>query len=149
MRRAPFSRFLARSLALLADELPEYHRLVATRIGRREVLLHVDGEDITVQSFPPRLTLTLKSHAPDVELWTKRAAISRLINGEDTLVDAILGDRVVLRGTVDDLIAFHDGLMAYLHGAVRCPAFAELRDEYLAEPRAPRPKSNWEGIRYE
>lgn len=138
MLEPSFSRFLARSLALLEDELPDFYCRVPKAIGMRRVLLHVDDERIGVISGARRLSLTMEMTSPDVELRTTRSAIVRLVDGTDSLVDAILADRVVLRGTVDDLIAFHDGLMAYLHAAVRCPGFQELRDEYLAEARPHR-----------
>ena len=55
-----FVRFLARSLALLQDELPWAHRAVSDRLGGRAVLLDVDGETVWVGSAPGRLELRLR-----------------------------------------------------------------------------------------
>jgi hypothetical protein len=119
---------------LLQDELPWAHRAVSDRLGGRAVLLEVDGETVWVGSAPGRLELRLRPEPASVVLTTSRAAIGSLIRGDDTLLDAVLCSKVELAGTVDDLVAFDAALMAYLHGAVRCPPFADLCDEYLREP---------------
>jgi hypothetical protein len=54
-----------------------------------------------------------------------------------SLLDAVLEERIVMLGSVPDICAFHDGLMAYLHGAVRCRSFPELLRRYRAAPQAP------------
>jgi hypothetical protein len=129
-----FSRFLARSFALMEDELPWAYRAVSARLSGRAVHLEVDDESVWVRSIPGRIELRSTPLAACVHLSTRRSVIRALIRGEDTLLDAILAGRVELKGTVDDLIAFDAGLMAYLHGAVRCPPFAALSQAYLLEP---------------
>jgi hypothetical protein len=128
-----FVRFLARSLALLQDELPPAYRAVSAALDGRAVLLDVDRESVWVGSVPPRLELRARALPACICLTTSRAGIRALIRGEETLVDAIIGGRVELAGTIEDLIAFDGALMAYLHGAVRCPLFADLCDEYFAD----------------
>jgi hypothetical protein len=64
-----------------------------------------------------------------------RQAILDVVDGAVTLERAVLEDRIVLLGSVPDLVRFHDGLRIYLSGAVRAPGFAILLDEYVATGR--------------
>lgn len=139
-----FTTFLARSLALLEDEMPSAYSAVASHLGGREVLLHVDEETLSVRGAGERLHLSFVGTAPVVELRTCRDVIAALIEGEITLLDAVLSERLVLVGSVDDLVAFDAGLIAYLNGAVRCPAFPNLRDDYLSGVK-PTPMNRSEG----
>jgi len=107
-------------------------------LAPRAVRIALDGEVVTVACTPERATLLDASDAPDVldaldaadapdvEVRTSRAAIVALIDARSTLVESVLADRVELRGKLDDLVAFHDGLVVYLHGAVRAPSFPAL-----------------------
>ncbi|HVU05077.1 MAG TPA: hypothetical protein VHE30_25180 [Polyangiaceae bacterium] len=126
-----FTAFLARSLVLFEDELPVVYREIARRVGDREVSCAVDAERITIRSDGLRLRLTRDVAAPVVFLRTSRDVIADLLHARTTLAEAVWADRILLRGDLSDLIHFHDGLMAYLAGAVRCPSFPELLDEYL------------------
>ncbi len=76
-----------------------------------------------------------RTAAPAVTLHTTRPPVIALADGDDTLVDAVLAGRVVLRGDVDDLAAFHDALMAFLQGAVRAPDFAATLVDFRAWQR--------------
>jgi len=129
-----FVRFLCRSLAVLDDELPRAYRAVADRLGRRSVAIRVDDEFVFVSAAGGRVHVSLVlAREPSVHLHTSRGEIRALVDGRRSLLDAMLEGRLELRGTVSDLIAFDGALMAYLHGAVRCPHFIELRDEYFKE----------------
>ncbi len=110
-----------------------YARMCA-ELAPREVALDVGGEVVAV-AFDDRGHRALPSPvAPRVELATTRAAILDLLDGRITLLDAVLADRIVLRGGLDDVIAFHDGLMTYLHGAVRSFAMPGLLRSYRRQP---------------
>jgi hypothetical protein len=50
-------------------------------------------------------------------------------------VSAVLSDVHVLRGRPADVLAFHDGLAAYVHGGVRAPSFRRLLVEFRAGAR--------------
>jgi hypothetical protein len=132
VRNPGFTRFLARSLALLEDELPSVHAEIARRLGLRDVGVDVEGETLVIRSDGQRLEIVLEAHGDEpVFIRTDHAVISGLIQGAFGLLDAVWDERIVLEGRVDDLVAFHDGLMAYLHGAVRAPGFTDLLDAYL------------------
>jgi len=118
----------------MEDELPKAYRLVAELLGSREVAFHVGDERLFLRATPPRLRIAFEGIAPSVDLRASRSIILALADGRLTLLDAVISGDLFLRGTSEDLIAFHDALTAYLKGAMRCAGFAELRDDYLREP---------------
>jgi len=101
-------------------------------LGTREVLIEVDGEVTVVVCEGEGVRLAATAVAPAVECRTTRAAILDLVDARTTLAGAVMDDQVWLRGSVEDLVAFHDGLMAYLGGAVRSPGFPWLLREFRA-----------------
>jgi hypothetical protein len=101
-------------------------------LGTREVLIEVDGERTAVTSTKSAARVEAAPRAPVVECRTTRSAILDMVDARMTLVDAVLSERVWLCGGVEDLLAFHDGLMTYLGGAVRCPSFPWLLREFRA-----------------
>jgi hypothetical protein len=101
-------------------------------LGTREVLIEVDGERTAVTSTKSATRVEAAPRAPVVECRTTREAIIDLVDARMTLVDAVVSERVWLRGSVGDLLAFYDGLMAYLGGAVRCPSFPWLLNDFRA-----------------
>jgi hypothetical protein len=133
-----FTHFLARSLVLLEDELPRIYAEVARSVGDREVRCRVDEDEISVFGDGTRLRLARETRQPAVRVVAKRQVIVDVVLARTTLQDALWEDRIVLLGSLDDLVAFHDALMAYVGGAVRCPSFPELLDEYLKPQAAAR-----------
>lgn len=128
-----FGRFVARGLAALRDELPWAHARMAAALEGRDVLLTVDGEAVPVTARGGAVEvhpLAPQGFSPCVTLATDRATVARLADAERTITDAVVAGEVALRGAVDDLVAFHDGLMAFLAGAVRSPSFPALLDDY-------------------
>ena len=63
-------------------------------------------------------------------LRTTRREIVALAEAERSLVSSVLLGETVLRGRVEDLAAFHDGLLEFLRGAVRSPSFPGLMDAF-------------------
>jgi hypothetical protein len=127
-----FTPFLARALTLFEDEVPAVYRELARRVATREVRCDIDGDRITIRCDGHRLRLERRSVSPAVYIRTSRDVIVDLVEGGTSLMDAVWEERIFLRGELEDLVAFHDGLAAFLSGAVRCPAFPELLDDYLA-----------------
>jgi hypothetical protein len=117
-----FGAFLRTSLAILESEVPAQRRAMAEHLAGRVLAIAVDGDivdlafDGTVLGVPVRR----------VELTSTRAAILAVVDGDRTLADALLDGSLFLRGALDDVLACHDALMAYLHGAVRAPSFPLL-----------------------
>jgi len=66
----------------------------------------------------------------DVEVGLDKPILLDLVDGRVTLEDALLEERLRLRGSLDALVEFDEALYIYLGGAVRCPSFPELYAEY-------------------
>jgi hypothetical protein len=131
MLRDEFASFLSESLEILAREMPRtYARLCATLDGRC-VAIEVDAPPVfvsfgasTCEVSPPDET------TPTVEAALSKQTVLALIDGRDSLENAVWSDRFLLRAPVDELERFLEGLLLYLRGAVRCPSLPALLDRY-------------------
>lgn len=135
-----FQRFVTMGLRALRDELPWAYARTALALAGRDVLLTVSDEAVPVRATADEVTAHVSApegFAPQVALRTARGVIVRLADAELSIVDAVISGEVSLRGDVDDLVAFHDGLMAFLHGAVRSPSFPALLDDFRRWAEAP------------
>jgi len=137
---ADFGVFLERSLALLAEEHPRSHRRLCDHMAGCTVQFEVDGRAVAVRFEPGRAWL---SRARDARATTfarlDRATLLDLVDAVVSLPDAILADRFHLRADLDDVVRFHDALIVYLRGALRCPGFPALLRAYREGRPPPRP----------
>ena len=133
-----FSAFLTRSLDVLRAECPDAYDAVCARLGDRTVSISVDGEEVAVSSL--RGTLRIRGSVPRVAATaiSSRTTLLQLLDGQRGLTDAIVSDDVRLVGPLEDLVAFYEGLLQYFVGAVRCPSFASLLDDFISDCDGPR-----------
>jgi len=132
----PFRGFLERSLACLSHEAPLAYARTCETLASRAIRADVDGEVVPVRFTRERARVLDEEPArAAVSLRTSRRAILDLLDARCTLVEAVLDDRFFLAGAPDDLVAFHDGFTAYLHGAVRSPSLPDLLAEYRRTDR--------------
>lgn len=124
-----FADLVVRSLAVLERECPGAMAEAARRLGARTAAVVVDGEPFALAAEGGRLRRIPLVPDPAAELSTDSATVLDLLEGGASLLEALLDGRLRMRGAADDLIAFHDGLMAYLHGGVRSPGFPPLLRE--------------------
>lgn len=137
MTRSGFGTFLGESLRILAREVPEAYREMCRALVGREVGLQVDDSTVAVLYESERAVLLHEPRRPTVDVRTSRDAILALIDARTSFIDAALEEALDLRGTPGDLLAFLDGLTAYLHGSVRAPSFPALLRRYrIADPLA-------------
>lgn len=130
-REAPgFAAFLGESLVLLEDELPVAYRAMCQALAARVVAMTVDGDAIRLVFDEAGVAIRRTDGPADVRICTTRRTILDLVAARSTLLDAAMTDRLELVGSPHDVIVFHDGLMAYLHGAVRAPSFPALLGRY-------------------
>lgn len=121
----PFADALRTSLALLRRECPTAWRRMCARLGRRALTIRVDGVAVDVAGHHVHVEVGAPAQ-PIVEVETSRAAIVALADGRDDLLDALLAERVVIRGGVADVHALYEGLVDYVRGAIRSPSFPQL-----------------------
>jgi len=121
------------SLTALRIEAPDAHAGMCARLAGRRLRLVVDGEPVDLSFAHDDVTLPVTSDAPHVELVTSRRTILDVVDARATLVSAALGDALTLRGRPAHVLAFHDGLVAYVHGGVRAPSFRGLLRDFRAE----------------
>jgi len=131
-----FARFIGSSLETLSNELSTAYHLLCTQLASRSVLLVIDGETVALAFDHSGAHLLPELHNPTVQLHASRRTILDVIDARLTLYEAVLADSIVLEGNIDDLVAFHDGLLTYIQGAVRCPSFPALLDHfrYISSP---------------
>lgn len=126
--RAPgtFGRFLHDAMVALQREHPQAWEGVCAALRSRLVTLRVDAEIVPLRFTAQQVAFT--PFAPDahVELSTDRPTIHALVDGELSLESAVRHNRLRLSGAPADLIRFHEGLLCWLHGAVRSPSFPAL-----------------------
>jgi hypothetical protein len=137
-RERRFADFLADSFAALEHEMPQAYAALCAAIAPREVLLAVDDETVGLAFAPTGVRFLRAPRTPRVEVRTGKTAILRVLDAEATLMDAVLDETLFLRGATDDLLAFHDGLLSYVHGAVRAPSFPSLLRAYRGATREER-----------
>lgn len=124
---------VADSLAALRDERPADLADLAALLAGRAVALDIDGERFAVAFAEGRAACVDAAEAPLVRLRMSRQLIADVVRAETTLVDAVLADRLEAVGDVEALALVHDGLMLYLHGAIRAPSFPALWERFRRE----------------
>ena len=132
-------RLLAREkeLTRLGDEIARARRALCETLAGRCSVLSVDGEVVTIEASSARIVVRPGEPAPGVAVAarcrTSRQTIWAVLEAQLELMDAIRSDQLSLVGALLDLVAFHDALLQYVNGAVRCVSFPALRDEFFAD----------------
>jgi hypothetical protein len=122
-----FRTFLERSFAVLRDEVPDIYAHFGAALAGSDVRIRVDDDVTLLQFRGARIDFDERSAGPStVDVVTSRGAILELLEARSTLLEAVVADRLFLRGATEDLLAFYDALMTFLHGAFRAPAFPKL-----------------------
>ena len=118
--------FIIGSLDVLERQAPGFHDRLCQQLDERRVQVGGDGVPFTLCFEAGSVSLAAPDPTDDVVVQIDRAIVLALIDAEATLEDAVLDGRVRLRGSVDDLGDFHEGLLIYVRGGVRCPSFPQL-----------------------
>jgi hypothetical protein len=125
-----FPAFLDRSLAVLRSEAPAHHAELAVLLGARGLCCEVDGRSVALCFDGARHALRPPDRREAVSLCTDRRTILDLVDGELTLLDALLEERLWLAGSADAVTRFDEALTCYLDGAIRCPSLPPLLEEF-------------------
>lgn len=135
MRDSDLRTLIADSLAALHVECPAAHLRMCAAVGRRVARLIIDGEVITLHGTGNDCEVADECPADRaaVRVVASRRALLDLMDGRESLEEAVLGDRVEVWGAADDLLALHEGLRWYVLGGVRAPSFERLAEVFRGE----------------
>lgn len=129
----PFADLVGRSLEILAREYPLAHRRLRERLSAMTVNLVIDDEPFGLSFTRSAVTVGAAHEGASANLRSSRRALVDLLEGREALIDAILAGRVDLIGAAEPLGRFHEGLLDYLRGAIRCPSFPRLLEDMKAQ----------------
>lgn len=139
MPRRAFADYLRESLGQIEAGLPRvYARLVASLSALR-ILIDVNGEVVGIRVEGARIAIVDALANATITARTTRAEIVALADGARTLEEAVFEDRVLLWGSVEDLLLGLDALMIYLNGAARCPELSRLMDLFRQDATGSEP----------
>jgi hypothetical protein len=128
----PFQGSLEAALAMIAREQPELYGMLCRKLGRSSIDARVQAERVRIEGTGADIVVAPISPAtaalaPDViSVSSDLGTIDALLDGQTNLLEVVWTDRVVLRGSVDQLLGAHDALMVFLRAAVRCPSAPEV-----------------------
>lgn len=132
---APFAEIVGRALALIRAEVPWVHETMERAIGPWTVRIVVDDEPATVGIAPTgSIEVGGDARPSHVTCTTTSQAILGLVDGRETALDAIEADRIALFGDARAILAWHEVLELFLHGAVRARGFDALLDDFRRRP---------------
>lgn len=126
----PIRAFVEASFTSLKGEFPQAYFLMCRTLAGRTVLLSIDGEEIPLAFEPRTARLAPRLPRADVRVRTSRKAILDVLDDRQTLEGAVESGDLELWGAIEDLERFHDALLVYVGGAVRCPGFPALLDRF-------------------
>jgi len=125
-----FEALLRDALVVISAEQPERYRRLARTVAPLRLSLTVGAERMGVESSGEMVCVTVDVVDADVRLVTDRRCVLRLLGGACSLEEAVFSEDLRLWGSVDALLLFYDGLVAFLNGAVRSPPMSGLLARY-------------------
>jgi hypothetical protein len=128
------------SFSALIGELPEYYQAMCAPMAGKAVEMNIEGERFCI-CFEQQSARFIEA-IPQLVVRTDRQTILDTLDGQTNVYNALLEDRLSVKGTLDDLVELQTGLIAYLNGALRSSAFPEL----LSRLRDMKPAATGEEI---
>lgn len=122
----PVGSLLAESLTALAREQPALHARMCEQLQGRAVEVRVDAERFVLGFTPGHARVEPGGREADAVILTGRRALGEVLGARLSLAEAVLTDALEVVGPLASLMALHEGLVTYVHGAVRCPSFPSL-----------------------
>lgn len=134
----PLARLVGESFELLARERPDaYARMLALLRGHALVLV-LDDEALLLRfDAGVMLEAAAADHAELPRVECRVTTILAVVDAKLSLAAALEADLLRARANLDSLATLHEGLLAYVHGAVRCPGFPALLARLRIIARSP------------
>lgn len=133
--------YIAELVTRLVVAEPAAFRELRTTVGQRRARITLDDETVTVAFAGDRLLIEPLAEGPvEGEGGTDGHCVADLLDGYDEVSRAVLGDRLRVRGCVDDVAAMFAAIEILLDVSARSPVLQSLRRDLRADPgRPPRP----------
>ena len=141
----PVGRLLAESFLALAREQPALHARMCGQLQDRVVETWVDAERFFLCFTPDGARVETAERPADARILAGRRALADVLGARLSLTEAVLTDALEVVGPLASLMALHEGLVTYVHGAVRCPSFPSLLARLRAVCREDAPSHSSEG----
>jgi hypothetical protein len=131
----PIATLLARAFEELQTGCPRAYAETVRLLGEFTVRITVDDEtfDVYAEHGTARVRVREPRGLTTVSIRTSRATIRDVLAARSTLRDALNDDELRAAGRMSDLVAVLEALEAFVHGAVRCDAIAQLYREFQSE----------------
>ncbi len=128
------AKFARAAIELLERENPRAAERVAAVIQRYRVAFEVGTDAFELVSEASRLGVAVPRPTTDVSVLCDSATLKRLLAGSDRISAALLDGRLDMTGTLDALAALGIAFSLFLRGAIACPSFPELYEQYVGTP---------------
>jgi hypothetical protein len=129
---SPVARLLAESFEAMRSGLPPANEAFCRALAGCAVELRVDDEEMAVRFDAGGASVVAAAGAADARIDTGRRAILDVIDARMTLEEAVRLGRVQVVGPLPVVVRLHEGILLYVHGGVRLPAFASLLRRFRA-----------------
>ena len=136
MLRRDFFDFLSVSLDVIENEAPGSFHALAREVDGLLARLVADGDARIVCCDAARFAVVEDMSEPDIEVAFEREGILNLIDGKSTLEGAFYGEALRIRGDVEIVERFHEGLQLYLAGAIRSTSMPALLAQFRGSAAA-------------
>jgi len=118
-----FRELVTAVLSAVERDAPECGRLAAAELSQRCGVLRVDDEVMTLSTRSGRLVVDVTvSSNPEIEVATTGRAMVDVVDGIESLLDAIERDRMQVTATAEDMLALDAAIRWVVIGAMRCEA---------------------------
>lgn len=126
------AQFLMESFSLLAAELPPAWARFCACLEGRSVQIRVDKEAFVVRFAGGRPVIAAPDEAYDASVETTRQTIFDVLDARLSMRDAIVRDVLRVTAPLPTVTRLHEGIIAYVHGGIRCPSFPSLLKRFRA-----------------
>jgi len=111
-------------------EQPRSYAAVGDAIGDYTVRVVTGGDAARLHARATRIRIIADGEAFDVAARLDPTLVTALIDGDTNLLDALLDERLELRGSMPAVQAMLDCITAFVAGTLRCHGTAALSRQY-------------------
>jgi hypothetical protein len=129
------AKLLEESLSALRVDVPACHQAARLAFVGKEARCWIEREAFVVGFTNDDIVLRKPTEGAAVEVNVSRQAILALIRNHRSLHSSVRSGELRIQGLINDVASLGRAMKAFLHGAVRSPAFPPIlmRFEALVE----------------